>query len=303
MGYRLKRKETAQKALRRIAREQIDKGLAELEDGTLDRDTAVHQVRKRCKKLRGLVRLMRGAMDPADNARENAHYRDTARIVAGLRESAVAFSTLEKLDAGADDEARAAIARARTMLPGPTGGDTGDDTGGDTGGSADGDEAEAQIRAFADALRKGRARLARIKLADTGFDAVAPGLAKIYRQGRDEMASARDSRDTGALHDWRKRVKYHWYHVRLLENLWPRPMHARAHELSVLSDLLGDDHDLADLMAALPDDDALAPLRRLSDRRRGALQERAFDLGARVYVEKPGAFEKRMKRHWKIWHA
>lgn len=299
MGYRLKRKESAQKALRRIAREQIDKGLAELEDATLDRDAAVHQVRKRCKKLRGLVRLMRGGMDPADYARENAHYRDTAEIVAGLRESAVAFSTLDALEAGADDEARAAIDRARTMLPAPTGGDAGEDRG----RSTNGDEAEAPIRAFADALREGRARLARIKLADTGFDAIKPGLAKIYRQGRDEMAAARDSRDTGALHDWRKRVKYHWYHVRLLENLWPRPMHARAHELSVLSDLLGDDHDLADLMAALPEDDALAPLRRLSDRRRGALQDRAFDLGARVYVETPGAFAKRMKRHWKIWHA
>jgi len=291
MGYRLKRKETAQKALRRVAREQIDKGLAELEDGTLDRDAAVHQVRKRCKKLRGLIRLMRGAMDPADYARENAHYRDSAKIVAGLRESAVAFATLDGLESGADDETRKAIATARTMLPAPNGGDTHDDA------------ADAQIRAFAGALRTGRARLARIKLAETGFDAVAPGLAKIYRQGRDEMASARDSRDTEALHDWRKRVKYHWYHVRLLENLWPRPMRARAHELSVLSDLLGDDHDLADLITALPDDDALTPLRRLCDHRRRALQDQAFDLGARVYVEKPGAFEKRMKRYWKIWHA
>ncbi|MSU90693.1 CHAD domain-containing protein [Rhodobacteraceae bacterium 2CG4] len=289
MAYRLKRKESAQKALRRIAAEQLCKGLDELRDDALGRDAAVHQVRKRCKKLRGLFRLMRGAMDPDDFDRENAHYRDTARLVAGLREAAVAMKTLDALEPAADPDQRVALLRAREALPQP------DDTGGD--------DAQAQLDAFAAALEAGRARLGGISLSARRFDAVAPGLRRTYARGRKEMRAARDSRAVGDLHDWRKRVKYHWYHVRLLQNLWPEPMHARRREMSRLSDLLGDDHDLADLDAALPDDTGLDPLRGLIAGRRRSLQDAAFTLGARVYAETPKAHVARMQGYWQAWRG
>ncbi|WP_153558836.1 CHAD domain-containing protein [Roseimaritima sediminicola] len=83
MSYQIKREESLEQAVRRIACEQIDKAVAELDDPRLSRPQAVHQLRKRCKKLRGLLRLVRPAMEKT-YAKENACFRDTALTV-GLR--------------------------------------------------------------------------------------------------------------------------------------------------------------------------------------------------------------------------
>ena len=38
------------------------------------------------------------------------------------------------------------------------------------------------------------------------------------------MRQARKRPGDRQFHDWRKRVKDHWYHCRLLKYLWPEPM-------------------------------------------------------------------------------
>ena len=72
---------------------------------------------------------------------------------------------------------------------------------------------------------------------------------------------------TARWHDWRKRAKDVWYQLRLLQDTWPDVMKAMAGQASQLSDLLGDDHDLAVLSTKLegdqPPTDA-APVRALS---------------------------------------
>ena len=49
--------------VRRIARGQVEEAIAELDDPALEAGDAIHQVRKRCKKLRGLVRLVRPGLE------------------------------------------------------------------------------------------------------------------------------------------------------------------------------------------------------------------------------------------------
>jgi hypothetical protein len=62
MSYHLKRSDgPVQDGVRRIAVDQIDAAIAELDDKALDVHETVHQIRKRCKKLRGLIRLVRPA--------------------------------------------------------------------------------------------------------------------------------------------------------------------------------------------------------------------------------------------------
>lgn len=62
MAYALAQDDdTVEAGMRRIAAEQIERAIAEIDDTGLDRHETVHQVRKRCKKVRGLVRLVRPA--------------------------------------------------------------------------------------------------------------------------------------------------------------------------------------------------------------------------------------------------
>ena len=62
MEYRLKQGENVLEGVRRMAAEQLDKALAHLgcQDGK--RDEHIHEARKATKRLRALVRLVRGEL-------------------------------------------------------------------------------------------------------------------------------------------------------------------------------------------------------------------------------------------------
>jgi CHAD domain-containing protein len=106
-----------------------------------------------------------------------------------------------------------------------------------------------------------------------------------------------------SLHDWRKRVKDLWYHLRLFESAAPLTLAGQVGEAHALSDLLGDDHDLAVLRSAvlgMGPDLAVdhAAVIALIDHRRGQLQQEAYFIGRRLYAEKPSAFVRRLGCYW-----
>ena len=88
---------------------------------------------------------------------------------------------------------------------------------------------------------------------------------------------------------------------------WPQELEARADEVHRLTDLLGDDHDLAvladEVQSAGETSDDRADLLAAIDRRRADLQAEAFKLGARVYAEKPKAFRRRMEALLEAWRG
>ncbi len=47
------------------------------------------------------------------------------------------------------------------------------------------------------------------------------------------------------FHDWRKFVKYHFYHTRLLAGVYGKAARKRAKDANELEELLGQHHDLA----------------------------------------------------------
>jgi CHAD domain-containing protein len=84
MSYRLHFNESLADGMPRIVREQLDRAIAELTGDDTDLPEAVHQVRKRCKKIRGLLRLFRGSFS-ASYSQENAWFRDLARRLSRAR--------------------------------------------------------------------------------------------------------------------------------------------------------------------------------------------------------------------------
>lgn len=92
----MKAGESVQNGIRRAISEQIEKALDEITDRDLDRAETIHQVRKRCKKIRGSLRLVRGALGNR-YSEENAWYRDTARHVSDLRDAQAMIETCDKL--------------------------------------------------------------------------------------------------------------------------------------------------------------------------------------------------------------
>ena len=105
------------------------------------------------------------------------------------------------------------------------------------------------------------------------WDALAPGLKKIYSDGRDDLKTARDSGDAELWHDWRKRAKDLRYALELLRESAPAILGGMIDAAGTLGDDLGDDHDLAVLLATvrgdpdLCDDATAATLEALATRR------------------------------------
>lgn len=294
MAYRLKRKDDGVgNAVRRIADEQIGKALASIDSA--QRAEAVHDVRKRCKKLRGLIRLVRPAFGGYSD--ENAAFRGIAKMISGARDAKVMQDTYDLLmsdhDGSLDRTALGPIRRQFTMERKSRIED----------GDVDDHLDEARER-----LVEARERAQSWTLDDDGWDAVAGGLKKTYGRAVDAAEKARDCPDGEQFHELRKRVKYHWYHCRLLENLWPDMMAARKHAAKQLSDILGDHHDLhvfAGRLAQDPDGfgssaDVEVAI-GLARARQARLEAQAWPILNRMLVQKPKVLGQHFEALWNVW--
>jgi len=298
MSYRLERGESVEEGIRRIATEQINKALAEIDDDKVSRHETVHAVRKRCKKLRGLVRLVRPAFD--DYKHVNAIYRDAAKELSYIRDAHAVIETVDELLEHFDDAVDPKGFRSiREELVARR-----DET------DADEKTIDRRIEHFRKTMAAGRREVETWTLEADDGRAVAGGAEKTYKRARKAMEKAADSPTTAAFHEWRKRVKYHWHHARLLKGAWPKLIKPWAKEAHSLSDFLGDEHDLAVLHAMLLEDperfgehDTLQAFFGLIERRRAELRSAAFGLGAFLLFEKPAHMERRILAYTDTWKA
>jgi CHAD domain-containing protein len=299
MPYRFKRGEAVPEAVQRIAMEQIERAQKELRGRLPDAAEAVHQARKRFKKLRALVRLVRPVMNKKVFKEENGFFRDQARALASARDDQVMLDTLEVLaEVDASESFPEEWAGLHDLLTQRR--DAHLDSGGeDLGGRMD------QV---ASALDRYPDRLGDWQIPARGFDALGPGLERTYKDGLDALHLVCEQPTDVQFHEWRKRVKDHWYHTRLLEGMWREMMKARSAELARLSDLLGDDHDLSvfsDTLDFVPGQtltpDAKKHLEKKVARRQKKLRGNALRLGERIYAEKPNRLRKRWGTYWGAW--
>jgi len=280
--------------IRRIACEQLDKGLRELADEEIDIHETIHQVRKRCKKLRGLIRLARSEFEKTYQ-RENTQLRDMAARLSPARDSEAVLETFDKLVESPGEETPSAgyswirlrLLEARDQVV------------------KDEQELAKKLEAFRCDIVDLRERVSCWSFSDQGFGTIKGGLRKSYARGRKAMNKALHEPTSERFHEWRKRAKYHRYHMGLLQDIWKRPMKARRKELHTLSDLLGFEHDLAVLDERLktdpehfPESPVLEEFRSLIEKRRGLLRGHAFNLGKRLYSEKPKRLSKRFGDYW-----
>jgi CHAD domain-containing protein len=279
--------------VRRVARGRIDHALDELRGNSHStREEAVHEARKDMKKLRALLRLVRAELGERVYAAENACFRDTAGQLAGVRDADVMLVTLGDLEErygglpGAANRLRPALVAHRFR--------------------ASASSLKPASKAAVEILADARDRVADWPLDTDGFEAFEDGLGRTYRKGRRDFQAAQKLPSAEHVHEWRKRVKDHWYHLTLLQEIWEPVMSSLSEEAHELSDRLGDEHDLSVLLAwahrHASELDGSDPVLRgfdvILDSRRRELQEEAFEYGARLYADKPSVFVDRLAGWW-----
>jgi len=280
--------------IRRIAREQIDGAVAESCDGFMPDDERIHSVRKRCKKLRGLLRLVRPCLGDI-YGRENAHFRDAAQVLAPLRDEHVVLAAFDAVVAHFDDEVEhQTFAPLRRQL---------------TRRERQRTDVKERIADVCGRLEAARERLAAWRLDDVvGPEGWSGGFERTYRQARRALAAAYQAPTAEHFHEWRKSVKYHWYHARLLSPLWDQALAARVGLANTLGELLGLHHDLAVLRATLVGlaaadghADAVDSFVALIDRHQEHIESTARPIGMRLFAEKASRIGTRYEKYWAAW--
>lgn len=298
MAYRLSFEDDVASGVRACAREQLAGAVGRLEHADDDPVTAVHEARKHLKKTRALLRLARPALGRRAYRAENDALRDAAMALSGTRDADVRVQTVERL-----------AEHAAGRLPADTFDQLRDALVAEAAGGGGDGRAVPAFENVIEALRAAELRVESWPLDGAGWDDVLEGVARAYARGRAAFAVARSEPTPESLHAWRKRAKDLWYHQRLLAPAWPAVLGAQAEEAHVLSELLGDDHDLAVLAERLGDDapplppavDAQRPeLRALVAHRSDELRAAATRLGRRVYAEQPKAFSRRLERYVRL---
>ena len=279
--YRLERDEPIPEGIARVAYGRIDNALDEL-DGQTDSsaEKAVHNARKDMKKLRALLRLVRGETGDQTYRAESATFRDAGRELSGVRDADVMIATLGSLALAPEEDGPLRQALEAHKIR-----------------TAAGGREQAAITAVG-IIEGARGRVAGWPLERNGFGTFAEGLRRIYRQGRRNMRAARKEPTAENLHEWRKRTKDLWYHLALLEAAWPPVMHTLADEAHQLSDRLGDDHDLAVLLEWASEHADSGAIEHGVGERRLRLQGEAFAYGARLYADPPSVFVGRVESWW-----
>jgi CHAD domain-containing protein len=247
-----------------------------------DRAERVHDARKALKKARALARLFTSAENLA--AYDVISALDEARRKMGAARNLdvmpdVLKSLTGELDAATCEQLAGAIAFEREVAR-------------VAHRETDALALAAQLRALARSIEAW-------DLALLGSAHLLKSIRASYRSARRLGRKAFEEASPGELHDMRTFVVDLGHQIESVEAAWPALFVAMGKEIQKLRQALGDINDLAILgeFANSRRDMSLARMSNLAlkiERRQSRRTRRARPLCARIFAERPGAFEKRI---------
>lgn len=239
MPYRIEPDRDLASQVRAVATGQFEAAIEALETRPQGLHEAIHEARKKFKRLRNLYRLV-GSGAKAFRSAENQRLRDCARTLSRVRDATALIETAVHLSGHAitDDEAetiaavRAVLERRRDEI------------------AASETDLEGKVAAVIGECRNGIDALGALKLPTKSGQA-GQLLAKGWRKGLERAHEAYETcKGDGhgeAYHDLRKAAQAYWMNLSLLQPLWPTAFAAKRDAAKRLVDLLGNEHDLTTL--------------------------------------------------------
>jgi CHAD domain-containing protein len=278
MAFRLKTGRSPRKQFARIVRKELERAADEMQQATHQID-AVHSARKRVKKIRAILHLLRSSLGPAYRT-YNGQLRTVAHQLSAPRDADAALETMRAVHAHYPRLVTRAL--FNTVRQGLTPKHRG------AARRLNPTRLQRELRHAAKALPR---RVRRAANPPT----IEAGITQGYSRARRAMGDVKATPEDVCFHAWRRRVKDHWYQVRLLEAVHPR-VRLRIRRLKQLEQWLGNDHNLVLLRATLLDEPSafgderhIAILLGCVEKYQATLRKRALRLGERLFKTKPHA--------------
>jgi CHAD domain-containing protein len=291
MAFRLKPRKPVSRGLARILADEFSTILGESEDRPgADSVMTVHDVRKHVKKIRAILRLFEKRLG-SDYRVINGQLRAVAHELSPLRD---AVATMDMMTTLRDryphvitlSVFRPAHRALRARSP--------------RNGSEDGSSGLAPV---ARKLLRSRDAVPWRILRRVASREVRNSMEQGYRRARKAMAAVNAQPEDALFHAWRRRVKDHWYQMRLLARL-SHQVRSRARRLKQLETALGRGHDLVVLRSLILEEPArfggeraIALILGCIAKYQTTLRRRAVKQGRDLFAPKPSAFRKRCIEH------
>ncbi|MDP9836062.1 CHAD domain-containing protein [Neorhizobium huautlense] len=284
MAYRIRPSEPLTQEIRAVAEKQLGRAVTLLEEQPDGQHKAIHDARKRFKRVRALYRLIEPDAK-AFRKVENARIRDIAKSLSTARDATALIETTEYLVSDATSaEEIAALTFASNALIERRDRIVADET-----------DLEEKITA---AIAEGRAAIDALQTLDLGDSAAkaAKCLGKAWRKQRNAAASAlaacHAQPEADVFHELRKSGQIYWMHLSLLRDLWPSAMRAKHDDAKVLVEILGHEHDLSVLTQLINeqpelfgDGDTMARLLGAVISKQQALRHQALRMADSVFAD------------------
>ena len=295
MGYKLEKTLSLKKNISSVAAEEITGCLTSLE--TLNIHEAVHDIRKRLKKLRALARLVRDEMGEENYKTINIYFRDLGRELSDFRDLTAHIETVNILRERYGQHLYVNFFNSITKKI-----------------EAERNEMEKTLKAqdfFSEHLTKklnhAKNDLIKWPVDSNDINIILPSIKRVYTRGKKALQNAYNSPSKENFHEWRKRVKYLWYQTLLLQETWPEFFGVLESEIHELADYLGNDHDLMVLKNKLQSPDfpvkgeqQLELMEAVIDRYSQFLRLNAKTKGELIYAEGPEDFVQRIGNYTEI---
>src|SRR5579883_310839 len=277
-------------ALRAVARDILGEARTAIEDPAHSDAVAVHEFRRAMKRWRAFLRMLEPFVEDGRRLRNDA--RDLAHSLGGARDSQSAldaFDDLAKHGLMLSPRSLKTIRERIEMLR----------QNAETAVLT----ADMRLRLLS-ALTTAENAVARWPLHTLTFADVADRLALGFRDARRALPPDWSDADPEDLHELRKRIVNHRYQMVTVAPLWPRFGRMWVGETQRLRERLGRHQDQTLLIALTQPHQPLAPWR---SRLTPAIAQRMHDhvaaarrIAARLFVEKPRAFRRRLDVIWEM---
>lgn len=301
MAYRFEQREPVADGVLRIVRSQTGKAQQTMGPSfTDDPLAAIFDCRKRCKKVRAVAQLVRPLLG-SEYGEVARCFRQAGKLLAAYRDPHARLIGFDKLIASGPARdcglALPQLAAIRLEL------------------EREAEAASEQLVLNVDVvsrvnelLRVGELRFDRWDITASGWDALAPGLIRNYRLGREALDLARSEPTPYNIHEFRKHGKYLRNHLRLIEPSSPSEIGPLVAQLRELTTVLGDAHDLAELASRLSPQSELSgremePVLAFIADRQHQLEREGLELGERLHEQKPKKLACQLGSHWSRWQA
>lgn len=289
MNFQFDLKTSVEESVKGIASQVIESTVSDCSSKELNDHEKIHLVRKKCKRIRALLRIVRSSIGETYKS-ENIFYRDLGRKLSEARDIQVFIETLNKMSAIPINSNISEIIQSLVNY---------------FIEKRDAINSNQLLFDFKEEILKSKSSVVKWEICNKGFQCLNGGLKKTYRRGRIAMKDALENPSMERYHEWRKRAKYHYHHLELLVPVWVNIMKQFTEEAHRLSEMLGSDHDLGLLKERIQTDVELniheevkSQMISSIEKEQQELREKIFLLGKKVYAEKPDYLVTRIEHYW-----